>query len=153
MSFSPVAASEHIYDKYRRYLKTIFAIDDPVYNRQFHEQLDNRRTLVAGPYLDVSDSFVKGKSIAELIEEGIIAKSFQSIHMPLTRPLYKHQENALRKAEAGENLIVSTGTGSGKTECFLIPILNELMREQEAGTLSQGVRALLVYPMNALASD
>lgn len=153
MSFSPVAASEHIYDKYRRYLKTIFAIDDPVYNRQFQEQLENRRTLVAGPYLDVSDSFVKGKSIEELIEEGVIAESFRKIHMPLTRPLYKHQEIALRKAEAGENLIVSTGTGSGKTECFLIPILNELMKEQESGTLSQGVRALLVYPMNALAND
>ena len=153
MSFSPVAASEHIYDKYRRYLKTIFAIDDPVYNQQFQEQLESRRSLAAGPFLDVSDSFVKGKSIEELIEEGVIATSFRDIHMPLTRPLYKHQETALRKAEAGENLIVSTGTGSGKTECFLIPILNELMKEKEAGMLSQGVRALLVYPMNALAND
>ena len=153
MSFSPVAASEHIYDKYRRYLKTIFAIDDPVYNQQFQQLLENRRTLVAGPYLDVSDSFVKGKSIEEMISEGIIAKSFCKVHMPLTRPLYLHQERAFRKAEAGENLIVSTGTGSGKTECFLIPILNELLREKEAGTLGQGVRALLVYPMNALAND
>ena len=69
MGFSPVAASDHIYDKYRRYLKTIFAIDDPVYNQQFQELLENRKSLVAGPYLDVSDSFVKGKSLEELERE------------------------------------------------------------------------------------
>jgi ATP-dependent helicase YprA (DUF1998 family) len=50
-------------------------------------------------------------------------------------------------------VIVATGTGSGKTESFLIPIINELMREKEAGTLGPGVRALLLYPMNALAND
>ena len=153
MSFSPVAASEHIYDKYKRYLKTIFAIDDPVYNQQFQQLLEDRHTLAAGPYLDVTDSFIKGKSLEELIEEGTIAPSFRKIHMPLTRPLYLHQEKAIKKTQAGENLIVSTGTGSGKTECFLIPILNELLREKENGTLDQGVRALLVYPMNALAND
>lgn len=153
MGFSPVAASEHIYDKYRRYLKTIFAIDDPVYNQQFLHLLENRRTLAAGPYLDVSDAFLKGKSLEDLISEGAVAESFRKIHMPLTRPLYLHQERAFRKALAGENLIVSTGTGSGKTECFLIPILNELLREKEEKTLNQGVRALLVYPMNALAND
>ena len=47
-----------------------------------------------------------------------------------------------------------TGTGSGKTEAFLLPILDRLFREQAAGTLVQpGVRALLLYPMNVLAND
>ena len=153
MAFSPVTASEHIYDKYRRYLKTIFSIDDPDYNEQFRKMLTDRKSLAAGPFLDVSDSFVKGKSIEDLIAEGEIAPGFRKIHMPVTRPLYKHQESAFRKVQAGENLIVSTGTGSGKTECFLIPVLNELLREQEQHTLGKGVRALLVYPMNALAND
>ena len=55
----------------------------------------------------------------------------------------------------GKNVVVSTGTGSGKTECFLIPILDHLMREREkeGGKISPGVRALLIYPMNALAND
>ncbi len=153
MRFSPIVASEHIYSKYRKYLKTIFSISDPDYNNQFRQLLENRRSLVAGPFLDVSDSFVKGKSIEELIEEGAMVESFRKVHMPLTRPLYYHQEKAFRKVMAGENLIVSTGTGSGKTECFLMPILNELLREKEEGTLDQGVRALLIYPMNALAND
>ena len=153
MAFSPVTATEHIYDKYRRYLKTIFSIDDPDYNNQFQRMLSDRSSLLAGPYLDVSDSFVKGKSIEELIADGLIAPGFRKVRMPLTRSLYRHQESAFRKILAGENLIVSTGTGSGKTECFLIPVLNSLLREKEEGTLDEGVRALLVYPMNALAND
>lgn len=51
------------------------------------------------------------------------------------------------------NMVVSTGTGSGKTECYLYPIFNEIMREKESGTLDDGVRALLIFPMNALAND
>ena len=74
-------------------------------------------------------------------------------HFPLDRTLYIHQETAIRKVIEGKNVIVATGTGSGKTECFLLPIINELMREKEAGTLNSGIRALLLYPMNALAND
>jgi hypothetical protein len=67
---------------------------------------------------------------------------------------YLHQCKAIEKATAGRNLIVATGTGSGKTETFMLPIVDALLREQEAGTLSApGVRALLLYPMNALAND
>lgn len=153
MSFSPVLASKHIAEKYTRYLHTIFSLDNDVYNKQLQEQLAKPGTLAAGPYLDVSDSFEKGHSLEELIHEGIIAEDFRKIRFPITRPLYKHQEIAIRKALAGENIIVSTGTGSGKTESFLIPILNHIIREHECGTLTSGVRALLIYPMNALAND
>src|SRR5699024_3110405 len=74
---------------------------------------------------------------------------------PLDRPLHRHQEEAIRKAVSHRrNLIVSTGTGSGKTESFLLPIVDHLLRERDAGTLARpGVRALLLYPMNALAND
>ena len=153
MSFSPVQASEHIYDKYKRYLRTIFSIDNDNYNRQFHQLLEDKASFAKGPYLEVQDSFEKGKSIEELIGEGILPRGFRKIGLPLERPLYKHQEVALRKAVDGANLIVSTGTGSGKTESFMIPILAHIIREHEAGKLKPGVRALLIYPMNALAND
>lgn len=153
MSFSPVRASDHIYEKYRRYLQTIFSIDNENYNRQFHQLLSEKSSFAKGPYLEVQDSFEKGKSISELIEEGVLPKGFRKIRMPQERPLYKHQEVALRKAQAGGNLIVSTGTGSGKTESFMIPILAHIIREHETKKLNPGVRALLIYPMNALAND
>src|SRR5690606_1914675 len=59
----------------------------------------------------------------------------------------------IRKFVAGRNLVVSTGTGSGKTESFLLPIINSLIEESARGTLTPGVRALLLSPMNALAND
>ena len=49
--------------------------------------------------------------------------------LPFDRPLHAHQEQAIRKVTAGRNVIVATGTGSGKTESFLLPILNALSAE------------------------
>ena len=153
MSFSPVTASKHITEKYYRYLKTSFKMPDP-YRSEFEHLIDSGESFAAGPYLDVTDAFKKGKSISELILEGILPSTFSKIHMNLERPLYLHQEKAIRKiASEHKNLVVSTGTGSGKTESFLIPVLRELTMEAEAGTLCPGVRALLIYPMNALAND
>jgi ATP-dependent helicase YprA (DUF1998 family) len=91
------------------------------------------------------------------MEDGILHPGFRELcseALPLDRPLYVHQEQAIVKVvRDGRNLVVATGTGSGKTEAFLIPILDHLLRERAAGTLSPGVRALLLYPMNALAND
>lgn len=153
MSFSPVVASKNITEKYYRYLKTSFKMSEP-YKEEFEELIDHGDPFAAGPYLDVTDAFKKGNSIRELIGEGILPESFVRIGMNLDRPLYKHQENAIRKvAVEHKNLVVSTGTGSGKTESFLIPVLREIALEHETETLCPGVRALLIYPMNALAND
>lgn len=153
MKFSPLNASKEITESYKRYLKTMFEIADPDYYGQLISELDDDSTFSAGPFLDVTDSFVTGKCISELISEGVLPRRFSKIRMHQTRPLYKHQEEAVLKAVKGQNIVVSTGTGSGKTECFLIPIFRHLVAEDEAGTLSPGVRALLIYPMNALAND
>lgn len=153
MAFSPVDASKAISEKYFRYLKTSFNIGEP-YSKEFQRLLSENDNLAKGPYLDVTDTFKPGKSIEDLINEGVLSKSFSRINLPQTRPLYLHQEKALRKVVTGhKNIVVSTGTGSGKTESFMMPILQELVAEYESRTLTPGVRALLVYPMNALAND
>lgn len=118
--------------------------------------------ILPASYLDISDSFVKGKSLSSLIEEGVVSPLFTELEgdipdgskeIQLNRTLYLHQEFAVRKADANHNLVVTTGTGSGKTECFTIPIINYLLKEKEQGLLDDGVRAILIYPMNALAND
>ena len=62
---------------------------------------------------------------------------------------YTHQIAAWEAAAAGCSCLVSSGTGSGKTECFMVPILNDLLKEPERGRLD-GVRAIIIYPLNAL---
>ncbi|QDT70358.1 putative ATP-dependent helicase Lhr [Planctomycetes bacterium MalM25] len=70
---------------------------------------------------------------------------------------YKHQIEAWEtlRQEPARSTIVSTGTASGKTECFLIPILDDLVREFEASRRKplEGVRALFLYPLNALINS
>ncbi len=154
MGFNIIKASKTISDKYVRYLKTMFDINDPEYKEIFNRRLAENNSFAKGPYLDVTSSFEKGRSLEELIQANIISPEFRKLKRLYDIPnLHYHQEEALLKTIDGQNLIVSTGTGSGKTECFLLPLINELMREKETGTLSDGVRALIIYPMNALAND
>jgi DEAD/DEAH box helicase domain-containing protein len=73
--------------------------------------------------------------------------------IPLPFPPYRHQERAFQRLLPGTplNALVASGTGSGKTECFLLPLL-EHCREQRAQG-QRGIKAIVIYPMNALATD
>ena len=76
----------------------------------------------------------------------------ESLFQPSQRRLYEHQEKAVKTViQDKQNIVVATGTGSGKTECFLIPMFDSLLKEKNL-TLS-GVRSLILYPMNALVND
>ena len=154
MGFNIIQATNNIRDKYIRYLKTIFDIEDPTYKELFEKEINNIGSFSKGPYLDVVDSFESGMKVQDLIGEGILNKDFKYIPSIYCKTLYKHQEISIKKLSMGKNIVVSTGTGSGKTESFLIPIINSLMNEkEEKGLITPGVRALLIYPMNALAND
>lgn len=154
MLFRPSESSKHIVDFYRRYLLTTFSTNKEVYNKQLKELLEQDKAIADGPYISMSDPYKKGKSLKELADEGIVSKEILKIkNFHPERKLYLHQEEAVRKANDGENLIVTTGTGSGKTESFLIPVINQLLKEKEIGTLDAGVRTLIIYPMNALVND
>lgn len=152
----PLLASTSVTETYHRYVKTLVDVRDDRLARAFSDAVDLSGSLAKGPYLEATPAYKPGASLAQLIDEGVLHPDFRSMDspaMPLARPLYKHQEEAIRKAVAGRNVVVTTGTGSGKTESFLIPIINRLISERAAGTLGPGVRALLLYPMNALAND
>lgn len=154
----PLRASRRIRDEYRRYLSSAFPLRREELRAQFEEQLDRSFALSKGPILQASAPYVTGATVRDLVEEGVLADGFLRLSrdaFDLDRPLYVHQEQAIRKAVGDRrNLMVATGTGSGKTETFLLPIIDHLLREAEQGTLRRpGVRALLLYPMNALAND
>jgi hypothetical protein len=120
------------------------------------DAIDSSPLLTKGPLLEAGPAYATGATIRQLVDEGVLDPGFLSLtgpELPADRPLYRHQEQAVRKVRAGRNIVVATGTGSGKTESFLLPILANLTQEAAAGTLGPGVRALLLYPMNALAND
>ncbi len=151
-----VATAEHLSLTYRRYLRSLLPGRDPSLTRALRDAIDSSPMLTKGPVLEATPPYQTGASLRDLITEGVLPGGFARLGgpaLPLDRPLYAHQEQAIRKATAGRNLVVATGTGSGKTESFLLPVLSELVRERDAGTLGPGVRALLLYPMNALAND
>jgi ATP-dependent helicase YprA (DUF1998 family) len=152
----PLAASQLLAQTHRRYLKSLLPLRDPALATALARAIDTSPVLSKPPLLEATPPYTTGATLHELIAEGVLHPRFGELasrHLPLDRPLYQHQELAIRKAAAGRNLVVATGTGSGKTESFLLPILNALVAEHAAGTLRPGVRALLLYPMNALAND
>ena len=161
--FNPVIASKNIKEEFISYIETSFSFADENLRKKLKEELD--KIVSSGPWLEINDVFKSGLSIEQLIAKGILSSLFKELEvrkpttrlykkiLPISRPLYLHQQKAIETIVSGKNAIVSTGTGSGKTNCFLIPVINELLREKEAGTLGPGVRALFIYPMNALAND
>ena len=156
MSMNPRETTDKIRSDYKEYLASIASVKDQEITRLAYEAI-RKTDFVKGPYLETTLPFVDGKSLEELAAEGLVSSEFAKMGAAVHYSEWKlrvHQEKALRHIiEQNRNMIVSTGTGSGKTECYLYPIFNELMREKEAGTLDPGVRALLIFPMNALAND
>ena len=156
MSMDPIKSTEYINEKYKEYISSILSVKDERLKEKAFKKISEGNKFIKGPYLEITPEFEKGRSIKNLIEDNILSKDFKYLNHEFKneRLLYKHQEVAINKVcKEKKNIIVATGTGSGKTECFLIPIINELMKENEEGKLNAGVRALLLYPMNALAND
>ncbi len=129
MLFRPADSSKDIVDFYRRYLLSTFRTNRDYYNKQMAEQLSKDNVISNGPFISMSDSFKKEMSIRQLVEEGYLCKSILDLDkLHPDRALYKHQVEAIKKATNDNNLVITTGTGSGKTECFLIPVINHLLK-------------------------
>ena len=155
--FDPIEASQKIGESYLRYLKARYSPANRTLRTELHDAFDNRFQSSQGPFLQAVTAYKKGHALESLISEGFMHSRLLDLNpnvLPPERPLYRHQEMALRKVIEDRNLVIATGTGSGKTECYLLPVLNHLLHEADSDTLaSPGVRAMLLYPMNALAND
>ncbi len=146
--------ADRLRDQYRFFLETEFSFQHPILRRSFAEALRSLE-LVREPYLELLPRYHRSTPpralFRELLGQDVLSALLTALHGE--RPLYSHQEQALRRVWSGNNVVVATGTGSGKTEAFLLPILLSLYEEWCRGTLGPGVRALILYPMNALAFD
>ncbi|AKQ68205.1 Helicase, C-terminal:Type III restriction enzyme [Myxococcus hansupus] len=106
------------------------------------------------PLIQINPSYKRSIDIRSLVAQGaldpVCAEIFQTKGTPLS--LYKHQEQAVALAEAGESYVVTTGTGSGKSLCFFIPIVHRVLTEKKKRGQAR-TRAIIIYPMNALANS
>lgn len=137
---------------YRRYIRTSFPVLDEQLRAMIDEMIGERNLLWRSPYVSLSRPYESRVTIQDLADEGVLHPKLADIFRPSAGyewRLFRHQEEAARRISQGLPTIVSSGTGSGKTEAFLIPILDYCLRHRE----KEGVKALLVYPMNALAND
>jgi ATP-dependent helicase YprA (DUF1998 family) len=136
-------------------LKTSFFFKDRGLRDSFESALREGESLLKGPYEEHDRGFEHGTGAHELAQEWFPGSAGDLLPGLRTGSLYVHQERAVRAAYGERrNVVVATGTASGKTESFLYPILFELYRQHLAGELGEpGVRSMILYPMNALAND
>ena len=150
----PVKLANQVEERYRRYLETTFYFKDPDLRKSFQEAL-HAGHLAKGPYLEATPVFKRAQMPRALFQNLLGFQPDEGFLKAIKadRPLYLHQESGIERVFKGKNVIVATGTGSGKTEAFLYPILLHLYHEFHTEKLCPGVRALILYPMNALAND
>ena len=133
----PTTVAADVADAIADFLATGFGPSNHVLGKVMDDFLTATDNLTKGPHLSIDLPF-------QLADGG---EPFPTI--PLGFVPYRHQRTAFDRLVRGQSTVVATGTGSGKTECFLYPILDHC--RAQAG--EPGVKAILIYPMNALASD
>lgn len=139
----PSLLTRNIQQGIKDFLRTGFEPSDTFFNGVMQRYVDEESAWMKGPYLQLGLPFRLGESGTNFFP------GFNT-----ENPAYIHQEQAWSRLASNKlavNTLVATGTGSGKTECFLYPLLDHVLRANKQG--ERGIKALIIYPMNALASD
>lgn len=186
MQFTPNQAAAHLKESIASYIESQYRISHPLVFEERAALLRERGVIAQDPFIEATPAFAPGRLLRDLEHErpDFVPPGLSELvehGLPLDRfPLYTHQEQALL-ASGGEspNLLVATGTGSGKTEAFVLPILARILGEASGWTAptashSKGyfdieadawrhsrrhetrpsaLRAIILYPMNALVND
>lgn len=108
------------------------------------------------PLLQLNPNFLRGASVNELIKQGVLHEMCSKIFCIKKSDtikelhLHRHQEDAVRAAASGESYVLTTGTGSGKSLSYIIPIVDHVLK---SGSNNKKIKAIIIYPMNALANS
>ena len=142
----PSVVADQLEQGLRDFLRYSFDATTPGFQGIIERFLDEPGAFVRGPYVSLKRPFLPASP-----EQGGPETLLGGLRPPFTP--HRHQAEAWRRLGGRRKLstLVATGTGSGKTECFLWPVLSHCLAERQAGR--RGVKAVLIYPMNALATD
>jgi ATP-dependent helicase YprA (DUF1998 family) len=140
-------------DEYRSFVRSYINIADARIRTYVDEQLSETSPLWPEPLIQLSPTYEYGSDVDALAGQGLIARETAAIfRAPDGRPfrLYRHQQQAVEYAAQGRSFVVTSGTGSGKSLCYFIPIADYVLRQP---TPPSRVVALVFYPMNALVNS
>ena len=145
------------YERFSRSFTTILAEDI----RQAVDKAYAGGRFWPAPLIQLNPNFVPGGYIDDLVSDGTLdeecAKIFRikNVRNTFGTPLrlHKHQAEAIDIARRGESYVLTTGTGSGKSLSYFIPIVDDVLRRKKAGAPCKGITAIVVYPMNALCNS
>lgn len=152
LAINPIEVVDQVIDEYRNYLLTEFRARDSKLRKALEAALTQPLFLAQEPFFQTHRPFKDGLPWRELGLDAKLAATMEA--RSGSKTAYQHQSDAithLLAPDAGP-LVVTTGTGSGKTECFLLPTLQNAIEDSVRFNRS-GITAIVVYPMNALAND
>lgn len=138
---------------YRDFVTSFFTVADERARVFIERALIEETRLWPDFLLQVSPSYQRAASVEELAARGVLhAETARVFSTDRGKPfhLYQHQVEAIERAHSGQSYVVTSGTGSGKSLAYFIPIVDALLREPPSG---DRVAALVIYPMNALVNS
>ncbi|WP_028057945.1 DEAD/DEAH box helicase [Candidatus Solirubrobacter pratensis] len=150
---------DHLVKDYQHYVESFIEIRDPRIADHVAQEL-KRGLLWPDPRLQINPAFAKGGLIDELADESVLHEECKRIFRVgkddspsstgQSLMLHRHQEEAIRVASRGRSYVLTTGTGSGKSLAYIVPIVDHVLK---AGPGDGRIKAIVVYPMNALANS
>ncbi len=144
---------DSIIDEYRRFATSFTTIHAEDIRRQI-EHIYAKNRYWPEPLIQINPNFKQSTDVDRLVNEGVLEPQCADIFQKSGRPLslYKHQEQAIALGAEGDSFVVTTGTGSGKSLCFFIPIVSHVLEARHSDG-PRSTKAIVVYPMNALANS
>ena len=154
---------ERVIADYRAFTAGFVAVRDPDIQRFVEKQFADG-VQWPDPWVSLNPAFASGGAVPDLVERGLLHPEAAKIFRRKDGPqdpgrepivLHQHQREAIEVARTGKSYVLTTGTGSGKSLAYIIPIVDAVLQERDArgGQRRPGVKAIVVYPMNALANS
>ena len=148
---------EKLISDYANFISSFINIREDLIKHLVDQEL-NQGLLWPDPLIQLNPSFEPGEWIDDLVKKGFLHEECRKIFRkdkdssnsegnPLH--LFKHQSEAIKIALLGHNYVLTTGTGSGKSLAYIIPIVDHVLKHGSG----RGIKAIIVYPMNALANS
>lgn len=141
---------------YASYIRSFIHLRDPIISEKVYESL-TEGLLWPDPLIQLNPAFEPGEWIEELVAGDVLHPECGKIFRikpeksdegsPLR--LHRHQVDAIHAAKSDANYVLTTGTGSGKSLAYIVPIVDRVLRNGKGG----GIKAIVVYPMNALCNS